>query len=74
MQIKAYHHQVFVAEGEPAMFECRVEPKHDLNLSVRWYRNDEELVGLIDNDECTKDERINTLTGSANITKRTGRP
>ena len=28
--------QVFVAEGEPAMFECRVEPKHDLNLSVRW--------------------------------------
>ena len=36
--------QVFVAEGEPAMFECRVEPKHDLNLSVRWYRNDEELV------------------------------
>ena len=39
--------QVFVAEGEPAMFECRVEPKHDLNLSVRWYRNDEELVGFI---------------------------
>ena len=38
--------QVFVAEGEPAMFECRVEPKHDLNLSVRWYRNDEELVGF----------------------------
>ena len=36
--------QVFVAEGEPAMFECRVEPKHDLNLAVRWYRNDEELV------------------------------
>ena len=36
--------QVFVAEGEPAMFECRVEPKHDLNLSVRWYRNEEELV------------------------------
>merc|ERR1719422_806595 len=35
--------EVFVAEGEPAMFECRVEPKHDLNLSVRWYRNDEEL-------------------------------
>ena len=35
---------MFVAEGEPAMFECRVEPKHDLNLSVRWYRNDEELV------------------------------
>ena len=29
------------------MFECRVEPKHDLNLSVRWYRNDEELVGFI---------------------------
>ena len=47
MQIKAYHPQVFVAEGEPAMFECRVEPKHDLNLSVRWYRNDEELVGFI---------------------------
>ena len=70
MQIKAYHHQVFVAEGEPAMFECRVEPKHDLNLSVRWYRNDEELVGLIDNDECTKDERINTApwTASAKIT------
>ena len=38
-------HQVFVAEGEPAVFECRVEPKHDLNLAVRWYRNDEELVG-----------------------------
>jgi len=36
--------EVFVAEGEPASFECRVEPKHDLNLSVRWYRNDEELV------------------------------
>jgi len=36
--------EVFVAEGEPAMFECRVEPKHDLNLAVRWYRNDEELV------------------------------
>ena len=33
-----------MAEGEPAMFECRVEPKHDLNLSVRWYRNDEEIV------------------------------
>jgi hypothetical protein len=39
--------EVFVAEGEPAMFECRVEPKHDLNLSVRWYRNDEELVRTI---------------------------
>ena len=38
--------QVFVAEGEPAMFECRVEPKHDLNLAVRWYRNDEELVSF----------------------------
>jgi len=25
--------QVFVDEGEAAMFECRVEPKHDLNLS-----------------------------------------
>jgi len=25
--------EVFVDEGEPAMFECRVEPKHDLNLS-----------------------------------------
>merc|ERR1719318_1726106 len=36
--------EVFVAEGEPAVFECRVEPKHDLNLAVRWYRNDEELV------------------------------
>merc|ERR1719242_2425778 len=36
--------EVFVAEGEPAMFECRVEPKHDLNLSVRWYRNEEELL------------------------------
>ena len=39
--------QVFVAEVEPAMFECRVEPKHDLNLAVRWYRNDEELVSLV---------------------------
>ena len=39
--------QVFVAEGEPAVFECRVEPKHDLNLSVRWYRNDEELVSHV---------------------------
>ena len=37
---------MFVAEGEPAMFECRVEPKHDLNLAVRWYRNDEELVSF----------------------------
>ena len=57
------------------MFECRVEPKHDLNLSVRWYRNDEELVGLIDDDECKKDERINTApsTGSAKNTKKTGR-
>ena len=44
--MKMNNPQVFVAEGEPAMFECRVEPKHDLNLSVRWYRNDEELVGF----------------------------
>ena len=44
--MKMKNPQVFVAEGEPAMFECRVEPKHDLNLSVRWYRNDEELVGF----------------------------
>jgi len=35
--------QVFVDEGEPALFECRVEPKHDLNLSVRWFHDEEEL-------------------------------
>ena len=58
------------------MFECRVEPKHDLNLSVRWYRNDEELVGLIDNDECTKHKRVNTAssTASAKITKKLAVP
>jgi len=36
--------EVFVDEGGPAMFECRVEPKHDLNLEVRWYHDGEELV------------------------------
>ena len=32
--------QVYVDEGGPAMFECRVEPKHDLNLSgiESWQR------------------------------------
>ena len=58
------------------MFECRVEPKHDLNLSVRWYRNDEELVGLIDNDECTEDERITQHLRLLvqKLPKKTGRP
>jgi len=36
--------EVFVDEGEPVVFEARIEPKHDLNLSVRWYHDDEELV------------------------------
>lgn len=36
--------EVFVDEGEPVVFECRIEPKHDLNLSVRWYHDEEELV------------------------------
>ena len=29
-----------VGEGEPAHFNCRVEPKHDPKLQVKWYRHD----------------------------------
>jgi len=36
--------EVYVEEGGPTMFECRVEPKHDLNLSVCWYRDGQEVV------------------------------
>ncbi|CAB4067573.1 TTN [Lepeophtheirus salmonis] len=32
-----------VGEGEPAHFNCRVEPKHDPKLDVKWYFNDKEL-------------------------------
>ena len=39
--------QVFVDEGEPAMFECRVEPKHDLNLSGILKPHDLNLSGIL---------------------------
>ena len=32
-----------VAEGEPVHFSCRVEPKHDSKLQVKFYHNDKEL-------------------------------
>jgi len=32
-----------VAEGEPAHFECRVEPKNDPKLQVKWYHNNKEV-------------------------------
>ena len=39
--------QVFVDEGEPAMFECRVEPKHDLNLSGILKPHNLNLSGIL---------------------------
>ena len=32
-----------VGEGEPAHFECRVEPKNDPKLQVKWYHNGKEV-------------------------------
>merc|ERR1712055_471415 len=32
-----------VGEGEPAHFECRVEPKHDPKLQIKWYHNGKEV-------------------------------
>jgi len=32
-----------VGEGEPAHFECRVEPKNDSKLQVKWYHNNKEV-------------------------------
>jgi len=32
-----------VAEGEPAHFECRVEPKNDPKLQIKWYHNGKEV-------------------------------
>ena len=32
-----------VAEGEPAHFECRVEPKNDPKLQVKWFHNGKEV-------------------------------
>ena len=33
-----------VGEGEPAHFNCRVEPKHDPKLQIKWFHNDHELA------------------------------
>lgn len=33
-----------VGEGEPVHFNCRVEPKHDPKLHVKWYCNGKELA------------------------------
>ena len=32
-----------VGEGEPAHFECRVEPKNDPKLQIKWYHNGKEV-------------------------------
>jgi len=32
-----------VAEGEPAHFECRVDPKNDPKLQIKWYHNGKEI-------------------------------
>merc|ERR1712241_682734 len=32
-----------VGEGEPVHFNCRVEPKHDPKLQIKWYHNQKEL-------------------------------
>ena len=33
-----------VGEGEPAHFSCRVEPKHDPKLEIKWFHNEKELA------------------------------
>ena len=33
-----------MGEGEPAHFNCRVEPKHDPKLQVKWYHDGKELA------------------------------
>jgi titin len=33
-----------VGEGEPAHFNCRVEPKHDPKLQVKWFHDGKELA------------------------------
>merc|ERR1712038_232524 len=33
-----------VGEGEPVHFNCRVEPKHDPKLQIKWYHNEKELA------------------------------
>ncbi len=32
-----------VAEGEPAHFSCRVEPRSDPKLNITWLHNGKEL-------------------------------
>jgi len=32
-----------VGEGEPAHFECRVDPKNDPKLQIKWYHNGKEV-------------------------------
>lgn len=32
-----------VGEGEPAHFECRVEPKNDPKLTIKWFHNNKEV-------------------------------
>ena len=33
-----------VGEGEPVHFNCRVEPKHDPKLQIKWFFNNKELA------------------------------
>ena len=33
-----------VGEGEPVHFNCRVEPKHDPKLQIKWFHNQKELA------------------------------
>jgi hypothetical protein len=33
-----------VGEGEPVHFNCRIEPKHDPKLQIKWYHNEKELA------------------------------
>jgi hypothetical protein len=33
-----------VGEGEPVHFNCRVEPKQDPKLQIKWYHNEKELA------------------------------
>merc|ERR1719312_1668960 len=33
-----------VGEGEPAHFECRVDPKNDPKLQIKWFFNEKELA------------------------------
>ena len=33
-----------MGEGEPVHFNCRVEPKHDPKLQIKWFFNNKELA------------------------------